>query len=109
MCDYYEFSYDLLEFLYKFNQKLRLKALYNIEIHGLHTIEINICTTEDSTYEYIKNMLITNEDELFKKIKHQLYILPSTKIIYNHVKNIPSFEEERDRDISIDYICKYFR
>ena len=49
MCDYYEFSYDLLKFLYKFNQKLRLKALYNIEVHGLQTLEINIFTTENST------------------------------------------------------------
>ena len=109
MCDYYEFSDELYDFLYQFNKKRRIKPIYNIEVHGLKFMEINICTTEESVYEYHKNLLISYETELIKIIRKQLYILPSIIVNYNHVKNIPKFEKERDRKISIDCICKYFK
>lgn len=109
MCDYYEFSDDLYDFLYQFNTKYRLKPLYNIEVHGINTMEINICTTEDSTFEYYKNILQSHDSTLIEMIRRQLFILPSITITYNHIKNISNFEKVRDRKIGIDYICKYFK
>ena len=108
MCDYYEFSNRLTDFLYGFNTK-RLNALYNIEIHRTDIIIVNIIVTDDNMFEYYRNKLVDNENELKRILKKQITIFNDAKIIYNHVYNIPRFEEEHDRNIEIDFIVKYYK
>ena len=107
MCDYYEFSDNLWEFLYSFDTK-RLKALYSIEVHCTNIVIVNIIVTDKTMFEYYRNKLIDNESELRKILRKQIMLSNDAEIIYNHITNIPKFEKEHNKHIEIDFIIKYY-
>jgi hypothetical protein len=109
MCDYYDFSEKLTNFLYSFNIKKQLFAEYNLEMHSTKTLIINIITDYETDYEYFKNNIDVNKMTLLNILNKQIFTPKNINILYNHVFDINLFEQEHDRNIYIDTIVKYYK
>lgn len=123
MCDYYDFSDELMDFIENIkiriekkiknmfkSKKNKLNKILNLEIviHFCKWIEINIFTEYTELFEMFQNELKQNQDELIILCKHQSYIYPNYTILYNHIFNVEKFEKTLNRNVYYDCIVKYY-